>query len=256
MSDKAQAETIQFSWHWNWKILVFALLFLPLTLRLGFWQLSRAEEKQLLLQAHEQRMSAQPVSMDRLKASEEHQYRPVRVSGHYDNRRTLLLDNRVRRGRPGYEVISVFRAADGRTLLVNRGWVEASLDRSILPDIASVDGETGISGYLYRSPGKQVMLGEDNWQADKAVQIVQNAAPELAAEKLGEAFFPYQLRLDAGAPGAYETGWPVVNIMPGKHTGYAVQWFSLAALLLVLTLLANSNLAAMLRSRGPGESND
>ncbi len=250
MSDKAYSTNRQFSWHWNWKILLFALLFLPLTLRLGFWQLSRAEEKEALLLAHQQRMSAQPVWLEELPQEPDHQYRPVRVSGQYDNQRTLLLDNQVRQGRPGYEVIAIFKTDAGAALLVNRGWVAVSLDRAILPEISPIEGPVELSGYLYRSPGEQVMLGDDIWDADKALQIVQNAAPERASKQLQQAFYPYQLRLDENAPGALKTGWPVVNVIPEKHTAYAVQWFSLAALLLVLTLLANSNLAAVIRGRG------
>ncbi len=250
MSDKANSANRQFSWRWNWKILLFALLFLPLTLRLGFWQLSRAEEKEALLLAHQQQMSAPPVNFEQLPTNANQQYLPVRVSGQYDNRRTLLLDNQVRHGRPGYEVIAIFNADAGPALLVNRGWVAASLDRAILPEISPIEGRVELSGYLYRSPGQQVMLGEDVWDADKALQIVQNAAPERAAEQLQQPFYPYQLRLDENAPGALKTGWPVVNVIPEKHTAYAVQWFCLAALLVVLTLLANSNLAALMRGRG------
>ena len=50
-------------------------------------------------------------------------------------------------------------------------------------------------------------------------------------------------------PGALETGWQVVNVVPGMHTGYAVQWSALSMALLILTLFANSNLGAVLKHR-------
>ena len=52
--------------------------------------------------------------------------RPVRVrgSGHYDDGATFLLDNRIRAGRVGIEVYTLFRPDGGATpLLVDRGWL-------------------------------------------------------------------------------------------------------------------------------------
>ena len=240
---------MKFNWQPNGKLIVFALLFLPLTIQLGFWQLSRAEEKRQLLAAHEARMQADYVVLNSLSVSQDQQNRRVRGEGQYDNNRVLLLDNRVRKGRPGYEVITLFQTKNGEKLLVNRGWVQAALDRKILPDIDHVNDRVELRGYLYRSPGKQIMLGEDRWQQDKPLQIVQNAAPDYAAERLGERFYPYHLRLDEASPGALRTGWTIVNVMPSKHTGYAVQWFLIATLLVVMSIFANSNLMALIRSR-------
>lgn len=263
MNPEAQLPNNKFQWQWNWKILLFAVLFFPLTLRLGFWQLSRADEKQALLDIHQQRVAAPLVDLAEVPDMGDRQYLRVTVNGQYDNRATLLLDNRVRRGRPGYEVISVFRpAVEGAAILVNRGWIAGSLDRSVLPEVELVESSVTLSGYLYRSPGKQVMLGADPWQADKPLQIIQNAAPEVVSGRFGETFYDYSLRLDAKAPGALQTGWHVVNVRPEKHMGYAVQWFAMAILLVLLTVLANSNLGALRDSRkarkksNNGESND
>jgi len=246
------AERINFHWDWNWKVLLFALVFFPLTLKLGFWQLSRAEQKQTILNVHQQRVDAAPVSLQTLENGSDQQYVNVSVKGRFENSAVLLLDNRVRRGRPGYEVVSVFRsnASDIPAVLVNRGWVEGSLDRSVLPEVPLLSGEVEVFGYLYRSPGQQLMLGSDPWRADKALQIVQNAAPEIVAERFGEPIYGYTLRLDQHSLGALQTGWHVVNVQPSKHQGYAFQWFLMAIVLLLLTLWANSNLAEVWRGHG------
>jgi cytochrome oxidase assembly protein ShyY1 len=70
-----------------------------------------------------------------------------------------------------------------------------------------------------------------------------------AKELYGEDFFPYQLRLDQDSPGALQTGWATVSVQPAKHTGYAVQWFVMALVLLLMTVIANSNLAEWLKQR-------
>lgn len=231
-------------------MLLFAAIFLPLTLKLGFWQLHRAEEKRQLLAVYQQREMAAPVALGELPAAADHFYVRAVVVGRFDNSQPLLLDNRVRHGRPGYELISPFKTAAGDWLLVNRGWLAGGLDRQVLPQIAAVDGQQTIVGYLYRSPGEQVMLGEDLWSEGAGPRVIQNASPDKVAGKLGLPLYPYSLRLDADQPGAMETGWMIVNVQPGKHTAYAVQWFALAITLVLLTIFANSNLGSVIRRRG------
>ncbi len=250
MSQQAQQESrFSFRWQPNWKILLFTAFFLPVTVNLAIWQLNRAEEKQQLLEDYQQRDVAQPVPLVSLGGQPDKQYVRVRVRGEYDNRSPLLLDNRVRHGRPGFEVISLFQTLTGQWLLVNRGWLQGSMDRTELPPIDDVVGEVELTGYLYQSPGEQIMLGEDRWAVEDGPKIIQNAAPEKVAEKLSIPIYGYTLRLDDQQPGAYETGWDVVNLMPGKHTGYAVQWTALAIALVILTVFANSNLGAVIKSR-------
>lgn len=242
----SQQKKIPFQWQWNWKILLFVAFFLPVTVNLGFWQLDRADEKQQLLETYHQRRIAHPVALDKLPDTTDQLYVRVKVTGEYDNRNPLLLDNRVRHGRPGYELINPFKTVDGQWVLVNRGWIASGLDRQVLPQITEVSGTVALSGYLYRSLGKQIMLGEDNWALGDGVKVVQNADPETVSKKLARNFFDYHLRLNADSPGALETGWIIVNVQPGKHTGYAVQWFALAIALIILSIFASSNLGSVI----------
>lgn len=257
MSERTQQQTdVSFQWQWNWKVLVFTAIFLPITVSLSLWQLDRADEKKQLLEMYHQRGTAQPVALEVVPDKSGSEYLRVRVTGTYNNSSPLLLDNRVRHGRPGYEVISQFQTSTGQWILVNRGWILGNADRTILPEIDEVNGEVTLTGYLYRSPGKQLMLGEDIWKVEVGPKIIQNAAPEAVAEKLDLALFSYSLRVDADVQGALETGWALVNVQPGKHTGYAVQWTALAVMLVVLTLFASSNLGGVIRARRQANDNE
>ncbi|MGK2914904.1 MAG: SURF1 family protein [Porticoccaceae bacterium] len=221
---------------------------MPLTVALGLWQLHRAEEKRGILAADEARANAEPVSLADAQGVPDKRFLRVRVTGTIDNERVFLVDNRVRHGRPGYEVVSPFHAIEtGRWLLVNRGWIAGGLDRRVLPPVPLLPGIVTLTGYLYQSPGKPFVLGSDQWQPGRWPQIVQHAEPDLLAERLGQSLFPYVLRLDASASPGLETGWEVVNMPPGTHIGYAVQWFALALALVILTIFANSNLTELLR---------
>ena len=56
----------------------------------------------------------------------------------------------------------------------------------------------------------------------------------------------------ADQPGGYESGRVDVNVTPARHYAYAVQWFLMAAALVLVFLLGGTNLRAWLR----GEKTD
>ena len=237
------AET--FSWQPNAKLLFLVLLMMPLLISLGYWQLDRAQEKREILAEFKSNQESQPVGFELLDTSKNLQYRQVQFVGELDASRRVLLDNRVRNGRPGYEIFEVLTLASSELkILVNRGWVQASLDRNELPDVESVLGQVQLRGSLYK-----ILRG--GLQLDDGVRAVESwpgrvgwISTERAAELFADEFFAYQLRLDSDSIGALTTGWPTVSVQPEKHTAYAVQWFVMALVLLLLTINANSNLAA------------
>lgn len=273
-----------FKWRWNVGILIFAGIFLPLTLTLGVWQLHRADQKREMLAEHEQRRQADPVALATLQPEDDHQYRRVKVSGQPDGERYFLLDNRTRNGRSGYEVLWPVKTAVGKWVLVNRGWIAGGLDRRELPQVPGFDApeftasganEYLLEGYLYRSKGKALVLGQEEivngWP-----QVIQQVDMELLESRFGAALFPYVLRQEASRQAMWKeprqvtqqrtsqkvpsnelkTGWIIVNVLPEKHTAYAVQWFSMALALLILTLVSNSNLHECLQYRRGATKSD
>lgn len=65
----------------------------------------------------------------------------------------------------------------------------------------------------------------------------------------GRAVFPYEVRIQPDSPHALVAEWTVVNQSPSKHIGYAVQWFAMAAVLVIIGLLRLTNLRSLF-SRG------
>jgi surfeit locus 1 family protein len=66
---------------------------------------------------------------------------------------------------------------------------------------------------------------------------------------LEDEVFPFIVRLDPELPGAYRAEWQVVgsSFGPERHIAYAVTWFSMAVALIIAWLLANSNIAQIIR---------
>ena len=134
MTDQPQQTTDKFLWQPNAKLLLFVCLMTPLLISLGYWQLDRAEEKRQILAEFVGNQQSAPAALVDLSGDTNLQYRAAQLSGKLDANRRLLLDNRVRNGRPGYEVFEVLTPITGsQKILVNRGWVQASLDRNQLP---------------------------------------------------------------------------------------------------------------------------
>ncbi|MGD9662618.1 MAG: SURF1 family protein [Porticoccaceae bacterium] len=241
-------QQVTFKWQINIAMLVFAAFFLPLTISLGFWQLQRAEEKQALLDEYRARETAAPQAIASIDSSADHQYRRVKAHGHLINDRTLLLENRVRNGRPGFEVMTPVETAPEKPWIwVNRGWIAGSLDRTQLPQIPELTTAVTLHGHLYRMLDKPFTVGDEVWR-EHWPQVLQNFDGTLMARRLGRTFFPYTIRLDQDSPGALATGWEIVNVIPEKHKGYAAQWFTMAAALVILSVFANSNLGAVIKS--------
>ncbi len=241
----------QFSVDFNWKISLAAAIFVPVLLGLGYWQLERAEHKRQLLAEFDQHLKLAPVDIDTqdLHALKSHQ--AVTLTGSFNQQQWFLLDNRVRRGRAGFEVLAPFYTLEGNWILVNRGWVEAKPLRTDLPEVAMPRGEVTLRGRL-RLAQEDFVLTDDIAEGDGWPRVVQTeniAALNPLLDNFAHHLGHFSVRLDADDPAALEAGWPLVNTSPHKHTGYAVQWFAMAATLVVLTIFANTNLWTLLTSR-------
>ena len=253
----------KFEWQWNWKVLAFTLFFLPVTLTAGFWQLHRAEEKREILTAQSALQDNAPVtfadvdnrkdstgansSIELEKSTFAQRYLRVTATGEVHPQQVFLIDNRVHRGRPGYEVLIplkvVMKGGGSLWLMVNRGWLAGGLDRSQLPTIPPLEETSTFTGYLYQPFGKHLVLADDVWAAGMSPLVIQHFDHDKLERYLGDKVYPYSLRLEKSTNSALKTDWIIVNVQPEKHTAYAVQWFAMALALVILTLFANSNIS-------------
>lgn len=228
------------------------LVLLVLLLSLARWQWHRAAEKQALMDARAVGQAAQPLDLDRvLPDGQRDRYRAARVAGHYLPDRQWLLDNRLFQGRPGYHVFSLFRTREGRTLLVNRGWVPVGRDRSVLPELPLPEGGQVLSGHLDRPESVGLKLAGQPFDSIAPLVVVQYLDLKELSAAQGVELMPLALVLDGGAPGALQPDWsPVPTITPDKHRGYAVQWLALAIALTIIFFGVNIRRAADASARG------
>ena len=210
------------------------LVLLPLMVFLGFWQLSRGQEKQALLQSYAERRAAQPLSVAQLAAVADPAFRRVQLRGEFDAGHSVLLDNRMRDGKAGVELLQPFHdQASGQWLLLNRGWLPWP-DRRTPPAFTTPDQPLNINAWVYVAPGETFQLHADP-AAAQWPRLLTALHPQALWAELERSGFAFELRAEAG-PATYETQWPVVAMGPEKHVGDAVQWFAMALALLGLYL--------------------
>jgi surfeit locus 1 family protein len=213
---------------------VVVALLLPLLVGLGFWQLARAEEKRALLAGFEARQHAEPIAVTELERRSDFAHLRIRLQGQFDERHSLLLDNRQRGGQVGVELLQPFYdQPSGLWLLVNRGWLPWP-DRRNPPAFTTPEQPLQLVARVHVPVGEAFQL-----QADPAggawPRLITVVEPERLWRQLGRGGMAYEVRLEPG-PAAYQAEWPLVAMGPEKHTGYAVQWFALAAALIGLYL--------------------
>lgn len=216
-----------------------ALAVFLLFIRLGFWQLDRAEEKQALQAGYHEHISATPVDLGqagplRDKPDRMHWRRCI-LNGHYDPDRTLLLDNQVYRSTVGYQVFSRFVLQDGAAVLVDRGWVAAPDSRKEAPKVHNTTGLLTLTGVAKPAPVAGIKLGPDvpEHMGENLVRVQRIDLAQVAAQT-GWTLFPYVVRLDPGAAGALVWNGTEPGFNRERHLGYAFQWFALATTVLVI----------------------
>lgn len=226
-----------------WPSVAFFVLF-PILLSLGFWQMERAGDKQALLERRATGEATVPLDLNRAtQLHEQDRYRLARVRGRYDGEQQWLLDNRILHGQPGYHVFTPFRleGQPAPTLLVNRGWVAVGASREYLPQLPVPTGPVTLAGRLDTPGSVGLVIGEVPLASVADRVLVQSLDIAALGQARGLDLLPFALVLDPDGPGALQYDWsPVPPMGPEKHLGYAVQWFGLAAALLIIFIGVNT----------------
>ena len=237
----------------DWRTTLATALLLPTLLSLGFWQLDRAEEKAALIDRLEARRTIPaitPQSALRLP-EEELADRQVVMDARFTPNRFVLLDNRLRGGKFGYEVVA-FAQVDQLAVALNLGWVRGDPSRQTRPDVVLPNGVQTVSGRLYQPSGNAFMLGENRLPAEfpgVVQQLTLSAWQDELQSRLEHPVFPLEIRVDEFESVAFDATWAIVNQTPAKHQGYAVQWFTMAAALGLAFIFRSTNLWRWLRHR-------
>lgn len=207
----------------------------------GAWQLGRSEEKAALLADAAAVLEArEPVPLaaaaDPARAA---QLEWTAGRGRFVDMGPFLLDNQRHDGQVGVRAYRAFVPAapsSGPALLVDLGWLPLGPGRAV-PTVPKPDGIVDVRGLLASPPSPGLRLGTgiapagDGW-------LLTRVEPDVIAATAGLAMplAPRVLRLDPALPIGHARDLDVLpnTLPPERHLGYAVQWFGLAATVLVV----------------------
>lgn len=215
---------------------VAALVALAILVGLGTWQLQRRAEKHAMLAQIEARQAMAAAAVELLLPVGDYAiFRPATATGTFQHKdEAYVSEARTDTGptRPGVRVMTPFRLTGGDMILVDRGWVPLSArDPATRPE-GQVEGIVTIEGAFRRSaPGSTFTPPPDlkarTWFRRNASDIAAALGLRLRSPLVFEA-----TSRNAGGPEPLPTG---VNI-PDNHLNYALTWFSLGVVLVVVYL--------------------
>jgi cytochrome oxidase assembly protein ShyY1 len=207
--------------------------------RLGVWQLHRADFKEELLRRYAAAASAPAQAFDAMADQPPVDVYPrVRVQGHYRADRVYLLDNPKHDSMGGVEVYVPFQPMhNDRLLLVDLGFLPGNgTDKPPqLPPLSS-DVQT-LQGVYQPAPGKGFELGGNalaqqmQWPKTSIYLDLDQVAADLHAR-----LFPRVLVLDADPASIYVRvhTLDLSSMPPARHRAYAYQWFTFAIAAVVI----------------------
>ncbi len=203
--------------------LVFGIVGVAILLALGFWQLRRLEWKEAVLAEIAGRLAAEPVDVPPDPTPEADQYLRVRAAGTLEAGELHVYTSAPGLG-VGYRVIAPMTLADGRRVLLDRGFVPIG-DKDAV-----------------RSPGAIAVTGTLAWpqetdaftsDPDRARNVWFARDVPLMAAALGA--LPAMIVVATSDPPGGPVPQPVTVNIPNDHLQYAITWFLLAVVWTLMT---------------------
>jgi surfeit locus 1 family protein len=212
---------------------LFCIAAFVLACGLGTWQVQRLGWKRDLIATIEARRAQPPV---RLPAEfgdpEDWNFRAVRVSGRYRHDQEQFLGPRSYKSQSGFHVLTPFSTADGRQLLVNRGWVPAEREGWERRTADESEGAVSLTGYLRTGFARGAFTPDH----DARARLWYWYDLDGLAKETGLDLLPVVLEITE--PSAGPGGLPIAAAseidLPNNHLQYAITWYGLAAVVLVM----------------------
>ena len=219
------------------------LVVLPILVKLGFWQLGRADEKQVMLENLQAKAHLPAMTLQQALEQTEPDQTLVQVHGQSVESVFFVVDNQKRAGRLGFEVYGLWQAENGKDYyLVSRGWLPRKDFYQKVPAVPSFQ-QTELKGTLYFSKGgNKVVADNAHWQKEGNSWLIGQFDLQTIAEKAREIGYdtaPFVIRQQAQLDSPFVRQWDLMASPPEKHLAYAIQWFGMALVLIMLFMVLN-----------------
>jgi len=212
----------------SWLPLVVGALLVAQFAGLGAWQISRGMEKRAEQQLFRDDTGFTPWQ----HGLEVRPYQRLEAFGEFDGEHQFLLENIIVNSRYGYYVITPLIGLTGEpVLLINRGWIEKTGEPLNLERIEVPEGRVTVRGRSGSLPRAGMKMGDAVNAGDDWPKTAVYPSSEEIAAALGRDVQPFVLLMDHEEEYGFLRHWVPTEFGPGKHFGYALQWFAMGAVL-------------------------
>lgn len=209
---------------------------LAILIGLGTWQLQRRAEKHERLDQIAARSSAPAAPVEVLFAAGDYAaYRHATADGAFDHAKEAYVYAPRTDGGPtrqGFRVVVPFRLVSGGTILVDRGWVAEKLKDPASREAGQVEGDIEVTGTLRPSSEPGTFTPPPHIASRTFYRRDSAAIAAAVNETLLRTLVLEATSAIDGGPEPYPSD---VNI-PDNHLNYALTWYSLAVVLLIIYL--------------------
>ena len=198
--------------------------------RLGIWQLDRLRQRRAFNEHYAQARALPALALPTSEDLGAMEFRSVIARGRYDFDDQVALRNQYYADEYGYDLLTPLVLADGRAVLVDRGWIPAqgnaasaawrAYDR---PGDVTIGGvlRLGQSGAPFGSTSPGSGPGENGLLFWNFIDL------ERIGAQMPQGLLPAYIQLDpaAGSDAPPIPDWAEPDLTEGPHLGYALQWF-------------------------------
>ena len=218
---------------------IFVIIAAAVMIRLGIWQLDRLAGRRAFNEQVLSQIDQPPLPLTDGVVSgdmEVLEFRTVQIEGEYDLANTLVLGNQVWNEQIGVHLLTPLKIAGSEiVILVDRGWIPfedwENGDLKAYDEVGSVNVE-GMLRITQTKLGLRDCLDETVGEAPFQVWCL--ALDGIAGYLPYDLLSVYLIQAPEGdQTAAPYRAIPQIEITEGPHLGYAVQWLTFAAILLI-----------------------
>jgi surfeit locus 1 family protein len=197
----------------GWLISFITVVTLSVTILASIWQFQRAEYKRGLAAEFEKKQGEEVLDLNAGLASEDVQFRSVQVKGKFNLDHVFVLDNKIRGGQAGYEVIGPLN-------------LQGSSD-VVLPPLNLPSEVVETSGMAVYPGAGALELSSETIQG----VIWQNMNITEFERRFNQDIYDFII-LAGVSPGVdFDKKWPKPGFGVEKHVSYAFQWIIFSLLI-------------------------
>ena len=212
----------------GWLISFFAIVMLSITVLASIWQFQRAEYKRGLAAEFEKKQGEELLNLNAGLDSQDVQFRSVQVKGKFNLDHVFVLDNKIRGGQAGYEVIGPLNLqGSSDVVLVNLGWVPRQGEWGVLPPLNLPSEVVEISGMAVYPGAGALELSSETIQG----VIWQNMNITEFERRFNQDIYDFIIFAGVSPGVDFDKKWPKPGFGVEKHVSYAFQWIIFSLLI-------------------------